>query len=298
MSSDDISIINLELVNKNDKKFIKLNSGRVVDNQQANTKQQIWLDSIKTRMNEIMTTTREEVEEEPQLTYFCLQNDDYPAEIELGLNESGMSIHSSGSEFNRSGSEIGDDERFNSNSRKRVQFICSECGHEFHVLAEFNKHMRHVHEQTQTHTIEENNEIGTSQSPKYKCSMCSREFAALSSKSRHEREHAGLRPFPCHICSYEFSRLSNLRTHLLRVHPKDLDVLYRIGNSSDTSANKIEFNFEAIRQRKQEQTLNNNTSIQQASFGNQPPNNTVIYIRDPKNKNGQIQHVSRRFIYN
>lgn len=63
------------------------------------------------------------------------------------------------------------------------------------------------------------------------------------------------------------------------------------------SCNKFINLKEAIRVRKAEQRLrrgfgNNSTQHSHTSLGNQPPDNTVIYIRDPKNKNGEIQHVS------
>lgn len=119
-------------------------------------------------------------------------------------------------------------------SKKRVQLICSECGHEFSLMSEFNKHMNQVHGMN-------NRPPDTNTTPRYKCSKCDREFVALSSKSRHEREHAGLKPFPCHICAFEFSRMSNLRTHLLRVHSKDLGVLYRFVNTDNLT--KLEFDF-------------------------------------------------------
>ena len=126
--------------------------------------------------------------------------------------------------------------------KNRVQLICTECGHEFHLLAEFNKHMLNVHGNSVSSTTSWACEEDAK--PKYKCSICGREFVALSSKSRHEREHAGLKPFPCHICSYEFSRMSNLRTHLLRVHPKDIDVLYQFKSiDPEIGSVNIEFNF-------------------------------------------------------
>ena len=90
--------------------------------------------------------------------------------------------------------------------------------------------------------VPSSNQNASSSNNKYKCSMCDREFVALSSKSRHEREHAGLKPFPCHICAFEFSRMSNLRTHLLRVHPNDAGVLYRIYKTED-NITRLDFDF-------------------------------------------------------
>jgi uncharacterized Zn-finger protein len=111
--------------------------------------------------------------------------------------------------------------------KKRLQLICSECGYEFHLQSELNKHMSQVHEKSEHQKT-------------YRCSQCGMEFFELSSKSRHEKEHAGMKPFRCYICSFEFTRASNLRTHLLKMHQHESGTLFTITKSAD---NKLKFEF-------------------------------------------------------
>lgn len=117
----------------------------------------------------------------------------------------------------------------NSFNNKR-SFICNECGIQVKSQSDLNKHMINIHQ----------NSAMKSQA-QYKCSQCDLPFNDLSSKNRHEKEHLGLKQFRCYICSYEFTRASNLRSHLLKVHPTDIDKLVRINKTED---NKLKFEFD------------------------------------------------------
>ena len=116
------------------------------------------------------------------------------------------------------------------NITKKRSFICNECGIQVKSQSELNKHMLHSHQDS------------TSKGQlQYKCSQCQMIFNDMSSKNRHEKEHAGMKPFRCYICSFEFTRASNLRSHLLKVHPNDIDKLVRINKTED---NKLKFEFD------------------------------------------------------
>ena len=60
---------------------------------------------------------------------------------------------------------------------------------------------------------------------KYKCEYCSKTFITPSKLQRHSYSHTGLRPFQCNICYKAFSQSANLKTHMKKDHPQDLDFL-------------------------------------------------------------------------
>ncbi len=122
------------------------------------------------------------------------------------------------------------DTKLTINNSKKRSFICNECGIQVKSQSELNKHMLHTHQESMSKS-----------QLQYKCSQCQMVFHDISSKNRHEKEHSGLKPFRCYICSYEFTRASNLRSHLLKVHPNDIDKLVRINKTED---NKLKFEFD------------------------------------------------------
>lgn len=102
----NITILNLELVNKNDKKLIKLNSGRLDHNLAAN------YDSLKIKINQIIseetTNTTTSSNSSQKFTFVSLQDsllDDDNDELAMSSSET-----SSCNELNRSGSEAGDED--------------------------------------------------------------------------------------------------------------------------------------------------------------------------------------------
>jgi uncharacterized Zn-finger protein len=159
-------------------------------------------------------------------------------------------------------------------SRSSTKHICNECGMQFFQQSEFNRHLL-THEGIKP----------------YKCSICSMQFYDTSSKNRHEKEHSGLKPFRCYICSFEFTRASNLRAHLLKVHSSEIGKSVIISKSNDNKL-KFEFNLDAINLYKEQQRLNKLNKNHESYQSQAPPTNAVIYIKDPKDKNSDIQHVS------
>lgn len=127
--------------------------------------------------------------------------------------------------------QVDTDENENSNqsngkmgSKRRI-LICNECGFQFNFQSDLNKHMLQAHDRFRS----------------FKCCHCNMEFNDISSKTRHEKEHFGLKPFRCYICSFEFTRASNLRTHLFKMHSSDIGKLVNITKSVD---NKLKFEFD------------------------------------------------------
>lgn len=121
-SDNCISIINLELVNKNDKKLIKLNS---TPNRLGQHNTYDLVDSIKTKINKIIsdeanktsvsftsanlpTSQPKSSSPHPIITYVCLQDESEPeSSLSSRLNDSVASSLST--DANRSsGSEAGD----------------------------------------------------------------------------------------------------------------------------------------------------------------------------------------------
>ena len=122
--------------------------------------------------------------------------------------------------------EMSEDSKKSTKSKKQSRtFICTECGMQYTSQTDLSKHMLQTHENTKF----------------FECSICSIQFYDLSSKNRHEKEHAGLKPFRCWICSFEFTRASNLRSHLLKVHSSDIGKLVHINKTDD---NKLKFEFD------------------------------------------------------
>ncbi len=95
-------------------------------------------------------------------------------------------------------------------------YICNECGIQFHLQSDLNRHMLQAHES-------------------------SKAFDELAATNRHEKEHASVKLLRCYICSFEFTRASNLRTHICKVHPNEIGKLVHITKSED---NKLKFEFD------------------------------------------------------
>ncbi|CAI4038764.1 hypothetical protein SMKI_06G1110 [Saccharomyces mikatae IFO 1815] len=53
---------------------------------------------------------------------------------------------------------------------------------------------------------------------KYICSFCLKPFSRSEHKMRHERSHAGVKPFQCQICKHSFVRRDLLQRHIRTVH--------------------------------------------------------------------------------
>lgn len=53
---------------------------------------------------------------------------------------------------------------------------------------------------------------------KYICSFCLKPFSRSEHKIRHERSHAGVKPFQCQVCKHSFVRRDLLQRHIRTVH--------------------------------------------------------------------------------
>ena len=56
----------------------------------------------------------------------------------------------------------------------------------------------------------------------YQCSKCNAKFSDISSKGRHEKEHANNKRFTCSLCNDTFKRSGQLRSHLARKHSQSM----------------------------------------------------------------------------
>lgn len=337
--SNDLDVTNVEaflqesglnghLIDKNDKKLIKLNL----------SSNKFSYDSLPKPKSNLLNITDNEIDDLPSLSDIsacttivlmpssssslkCTENllsdsaksqqnstSDYSSAIvdtstpaTIGTSSPSSSSSSSSCSSSETSSKektdgYDDDDDKDTTLKKKLKkrtFICNECGRQFHSQNDLNKHMLQLHE---------------TQKP-FECSKCNMAFYDMSSKRRHEKEHSGFKPFRCYICSYEFTRASNLRAHLLKVHSNEIGKTVHITKSIDNKL-KFEFNLDEINNNKEFQCLIKNPStssnlhatqniLHSKSFPdsnlkdsiNNNTRNTVIYIKDPNNKNAEIQHM-------
>jgi len=53
------------------------------------------------------------------------------------------------------------------------------------------------------------------------CGWCNKQFVDLSSLSRHERSHSGIKPYPCpyrKTCGRAFQNSANRKQHVIKIH--------------------------------------------------------------------------------
>lgn len=58
----------------------------------------------------------------------------------------------------------------------------------------------------------------TGKTKRHFCSFCNKAFSRSEHKTRHERSHAGVKPFECQVCSHSFVRRDLLQRHIRTVH--------------------------------------------------------------------------------
>lgn len=244
--------LNAQLIDKNDKKLIKLNvTSSNHHHHKFNTHDSLGLKQSKSNSQQLNNTPDIDIDlpslsdvsacttvvlmpssSTPSSSKFTEQQQKSKAECTLA-NESepnagdSHSPNSSLSETTSNKDQLTDSEEASATTKRKLKkriFICNECGRQFHSQNDLNKHMLQLHE---------------TQKP-FECSQCHMTFYDVSSKRRHEKEHSGYKPFRCYICSFEFTRASNLRAHLLKVHPNDVGKSVHITKSID---NKLKFEF-------------------------------------------------------
>lgn len=64
----------------------------------------------------------------------------------------------------------------------------------------------------------------------YQCSKCNARFSDVSSKSRHEKEHANNKRYTCSLCNDTFKRSGQLKSHMTRKHSQT--VTFRVDKES------------------------------------------------------------------
>ena len=88
----------------------------------------------------------------------------------------------------------GDDDLPSSRINDR-EFVCERCGQSFHGVLRMQAHTAKVHS-------------------RYMCKHCLNTFSLRCNLRRHERLHAGLKPYSCDVCRKSFARSTDLKIHL------------------------------------------------------------------------------------
>ena len=77
------------------------------------------------------------------------------------------------------------------------ELVCKKCGATFHSVTQLQSHTAKVHS-------------------RYMCKHCLNTFSLRCNLRRHERLHAGLKPYSCDICNKSFARSTDLKIHMAR----------------------------------------------------------------------------------
>lgn len=89
------------------------------------------------------------------------------------------------------------DEDFELSQLSDRELTCKKCGANFHGVSQLQSHTVKVHS-------------------RYMCKHCLNTFSLRCNLRRHERLHAGLKPYSCDVCTKSFARSTDLKIHLAR----------------------------------------------------------------------------------
>ena len=89
------------------------------------------------------------------------------------------------------------DDDFPSSHVNDREFACKRCGEGFDNILHMQAHTAKVHS-------------------RYMCKHCLNTFSLRCNLRRHERLHAGLKPYSCDVCCKSFARSTDLKIHLAR----------------------------------------------------------------------------------
>ena len=89
------------------------------------------------------------------------------------------------------------DDDFPSSRIDDREFACERCGQSFHGVLRMQAHTAKAHS-------------------RYMCKHCLNTFSLRCNLRRHERLHAGLKPYSCDVCRKSFARSTDLKIHLAR----------------------------------------------------------------------------------
>lgn len=113
------------------------------------------------------------------------------------------------------------------------QFKCSVCGKMYKTKKSLKCHQM-IHTGERPYTCEKcgksfpgksyliNHSVMHSDRKPFICETCGKAFSKKWNMIQHERVHTGERPYTCPVCSESFIQNFILKTHMKKVHDKDL----------------------------------------------------------------------------
>ena len=105
-------------------------------------------------------------------------------------------------------------------------FFCDKCGKEFFHKAQLSLHHSNVHGKIvkcefcdySCPKIRMRRHMNKHKEASFECGTCGKMLKTKQTLRAHEREHAGIQPFPCKVCGKGFTDNPALKQHLRLVH--------------------------------------------------------------------------------
>ncbi len=112
-------------------------------------------------------------------------------------------------------------------SRSHGELQCHECGLQFELETDLNKHMREKHSIDEERTGSrvdsfdqplDKKGTGRKAGKQYCCRLCDKEYNSRENLQYHMNTHTGSKPYKCQNCDQSFSAKPRLYSHNMRAH--------------------------------------------------------------------------------